>query len=85
MIDRKKFEDAIRKAAVQACDTAQEKGFWDEQTDTRTQQYAVKMALIHSEVSEALAELRKGNTAETIRNSPTPLSVYSTSSGTCHQ
>ena len=66
MIDREKFEDVVRKAAVQACDTAQEKGFWDEQTDTRTQQYAVKMALIHSEVSKALAELRKGNVTETV-------------------
>lgn len=52
------FVSAFNSVAKQVHETAREKGWWDEERSN-----AEALALIHSEISEALEYLRKGQDA----------------------
>lgn len=56
---------------------AVEHGFWDASSDTRTTMLAEKLALVHSEVSEALESLRKGEPDYWIRDNGKPEGMVS--------
>lgn len=52
------FEDAWNAVAKEAHDLAKEKGFWEAGEERNNGEL---LCLIHSEISEALEALRKGN------------------------
>lgn len=55
------FEDAWGRYSRRAYETAREKGFWDVMDATDVMALPARIALIHSELSDALTGYRDGN------------------------